>query len=117
MNSSPLRAVAKLGVQQQLALAVLLSVSLAALAVRATLFVFSQQRSYRDTVRRSTEKIGISPSALQALASYRWPGNVHELENAIARAVALSTSQVLGPLELVVKTDARETDRKTVRLP
>lgn len=63
---------AKLGVQQQLALAVLLSVSLAALAVCATLFVFSQQRSYRDTVRRSTE---------------------------------------------MIEAGARETDRKTVRLP
>lgn len=41
--------------------------------------------------------IGISPSALQHLASYRWPGNIRELENTIARAIALAATQVLGP--------------------
>lgn len=60
---------AKLGVQQQLALSVALSVSLAALAVCATLFVFSQQRSYRDTVRRSAEMIEAASLAFsQAMA-------------------------------------------------
>ena len=34
----------------------------------------------------------ISPGALQRLMEYRWPGNVRELENAIERAVVLSTS-------------------------
>jgi transcriptional regulator with GAF, ATPase, and Fis domain len=41
--------------------------------------------------------LGISPSALKALASYPWPGNIRELENMVARAVALATTQVLGP--------------------
>jgi two-component system response regulator HydG len=41
--------------------------------------------------------VGISPNALQCLAKYSWPGNVRELEHAIARAVALTTTQVLGP--------------------
>ncbi|MFZ5877669.1 MAG: sigma 54-interacting transcriptional regulator [Nitrospirota bacterium] len=60
---------AKLGVQQQLAFAVALSVVLAALAVCATLFVFSQQRSYRDTVRRSTDMIEAASLAFsQAMA-------------------------------------------------
>ncbi|HET6465666.1 MAG TPA: sigma 54-interacting transcriptional regulator [Nitrospiria bacterium] len=41
--------------------------------------------------------VGISPSALKALANYSWPGNIRELENMVARAVALATTQVLGP--------------------
>jgi transcriptional regulator with GAF, ATPase, and Fis domain len=41
--------------------------------------------------------VGISPSALNVLSSYRWPGNIRELENMIARAVALAATQVLGP--------------------
>ncbi len=32
---------------------------------------------------------GLSPEALELLASYSWPGNVRELENAIERAVVL----------------------------
>jgi transcriptional regulator with GAF, ATPase, and Fis domain len=41
--------------------------------------------------------IGISASALKTLGSYWWPGNIRELENTLARAVALATTQVLGP--------------------
>jgi two-component system response regulator AtoC len=37
----------------------------------------------------------VSPEALQLLSSYHWPGNVRELENALTRAVVLSTSSVL----------------------
>ena len=38
----------------------------------------------------------ISPQAMEALLDYHWPGNVRELENAIERAVVLSTGEVLG---------------------
>ena len=37
----------------------------------------------------------ISPQAMQRLLDYRWPGNVRELENAIERAVVLSTSGIV----------------------
>ncbi|HEX9584442.1 MAG TPA: sigma 54-interacting transcriptional regulator [Gammaproteobacteria bacterium] len=40
--------------------------------------------------------VGISPSAIQRLLAYRWPGNIRELEHMVARAVALATTQVLG---------------------
>jgi DNA-binding NtrC family response regulator len=32
---------------------------------------------------------GIGPEALHALQQYDWPGNIRELRNVIARAVAL----------------------------
>jgi len=38
---------------------------------------------------------GISPKALETLESYHYPGNVRELENIIARCVALETSNVI----------------------
>jgi DNA-binding NtrC family response regulator len=37
----------------------------------------------------------ISPAAMELLMDYRWPGNVRELENAIERAVVLSSGEVL----------------------
>jgi two-component system response regulator PilR (NtrC family) len=37
----------------------------------------------------------ISPRAMETLMDYHWPGNVRELENAIERAVVLSTGEVL----------------------
>jgi two-component system, NtrC family, response regulator PilR len=38
---------------------------------------------------------GISPKALEVLESYNYPGNVRELENMIARGVALEASNVI----------------------
>jgi DNA-binding NtrC family response regulator len=37
----------------------------------------------------------ISPAALEALVTYKWPGNIRELENKVQRAVALSEGPVL----------------------
>jgi len=38
----------------------------------------------------------ISPEAMSQLMDYNWPGNVRELENAIERAVVLSSGEELG---------------------
>jgi two-component system response regulator PilR (NtrC family) len=38
----------------------------------------------------------LSPDALRALESYRYPGNVRELENVLERAVALATGPIIG---------------------
>ena len=42
----------------------------------------------------------ISPAALTMLTRHGWPGNVRELENAIERAVVLSTGAKIGPKDL-----------------
>ena len=49
-------------------------------------------------LKRSTK--AISPAALAILTQYEWPGNVRELENAIERAVVLSTGAEIGPKDL-----------------
>jgi DNA-binding NtrC family response regulator len=42
----------------------------------------------------------VSPSARHALLAYRWPGNLRELESAIARALALAAKPVVLPENL-----------------
>jgi Nif-specific regulatory protein len=37
---------------------------------------------------------------MSLLKSYNWPGNVRELQNAVERAVALGTSDRIGPEDL-----------------
>ncbi len=44
----------------------------------------------------------VSPAALAILAGYDWPGNVRELENAIERAVVLSTGPEILPRDLPI---------------
>ena len=44
--------------------------------------------------------LGISPEARACLMQYPWHGNVRELENAIERAVVLSTGDYLSPDDL-----------------
>lgn len=43
---------------------------------------------------------GLSPEALRLLRTYRFPGNVRELQNVIERAVALEPSSLVSPASL-----------------
>ncbi len=47
----------------------------------------------------------LSPSALEALARYPWPGNIRELDNVIARAVVLSPKDTIEPDMLALMAD------------
>jgi DNA-binding NtrC family response regulator len=68
---------------------------------------------YARAARRPTR--GIAGEALEALSAYHWPGNVRELENAIERAVALSSSELLMPDDL--PREARREERPPLVLP
>ncbi len=48
---------------------------------------------YGEENEKEIEKL--SPGAMELLMDYHWPGNVRELENAIERAVVLSTSEII----------------------
>ena len=53
---------------------------------------------YAVRMRKPARKI--SEEAIQKLIAYHWPGNIRELENAIERAVALSTDFEIGMIDL-----------------
>jgi DNA-binding NtrC family response regulator len=55
---------------------------------------------YCSELNRSPK--AIAPAALDLLHQYDWPGNVRELENAIERAVVLSTGVEIGPRDLPI---------------
>ena len=58
---------------------------------------------------------GIAAEAMALLSSYRWPGNVRQLENAIFRAVVLADSDELTVTEF--PQIANQVDGFDVRLP
>src|SRR5213596_2700886 len=55
---------------------------------------------------------GVSPEALAILESYRWPGNIRELENVSERALVLGSGEILEaealPPDLHISRDTQE---------
>jgi len=58
-------------------------------------------KKYSQEMGRPT--LRISADAMKHLENYDWPGNVRELENAMERAIALETSDVIRPESLPEK--------------
>ena len=56
---------------------------------------------------RKEERKVLSPETLEALVSYTWPGNVRELENALERAVILTSDHEIHPSALPERVTAR----------
>ena len=52
----------------------------------------------------------LADSALDALMAYQWPGNVRELENALERAVILSSGDVIDADDLPERVTARRAE-------
>jgi transcriptional regulator with GAF, ATPase, and Fis domain len=51
-------------------------------------------RQYARTLGKGVR--GVSPSAMEALLAYPWPGNIRELQNVVERAVILARGNVLS---------------------
>jgi len=51
----------------------------------------------RQYARKFEKRVsGVSPSAMEALLAYPWPGNIREVQNVVERAVILTRGNVLG---------------------
>ncbi len=60
-------------------------------------------QKYSNEYGKETKQI--SPYSIELLSKYRFPGNVRELENIIAKNVALGTSNIVLPEELADKKE------------
>ncbi len=66
----------------------------------------------RITKKQGMAQIKLSETAIHSLKQHHWPGNVRELENTIARACALSTTDMLLPEDIPLTKGAFESDAK-----
>ena len=55
---------------------------------------------YTDSPAAKTRIYGITPSALDILLRYHWPGNLIQLQNVIERAFAMGVENAIGPEDL-----------------
>ncbi|QDT69010.1 Transcriptional regulatory protein ZraR [Planctomycetes bacterium MalM25] len=62
---------------------------------------FFLERFNAETGRRLT---GYTTRAMEAMLSYRWPGNVREMKNVVERAVVLARGDVVDVDDLVLST-------------
>ncbi len=62
----------------------------------------------RAGVARGEAPKRLSPVALDAMVNYAWPGNVRELENALERAVILTSGEVIEVASLPERVTAPE---------
>jgi DNA-binding NtrC family response regulator len=59
---------------------------------------------------RYAAPLTLTSDALDAMQAYDWPGNVRELENAMERAVILTTGEAIGPDALPERVTARKVE-------
>jgi len=72
-------------------------------------FVEKYAREFNKEVRM------ISSYAMELLMGYAFPGNIRELENIIERGVAMETSNIILPENLVLSVEA-DVEQKTIEL-
>jgi len=64
----------------------------------------------------SEVQVDLSEATIEHLEAYEWPGNVRELENAVKRALVLSTTNLLTPTDFDFLRDALSADDAAVDL-
>ena len=55
---------------------------------------------YNESPAAKTRIYGITPSAMNILLQYHWPGNLIQLQNVIERAFAMGVENTIGPEDL-----------------
>ena len=62
------------------------------------------QEFLRRSCHTHRRAVQFSAATLDAILQYPWPGNIRELENAIQRAVILTTGRLIQPADLGIET-------------
>jgi two-component system NtrC family response regulator len=57
-------------------------------------------------------KLRFSSNALEAMARYRWPGNIRELENAVQRAVIMAQGKFIEAPDLGIEVEMGSVDER-----
>jgi two-component system response regulator HydG len=68
----------------------------------------------RYAAKNGKQVVGFTRNAMEQLNSYRFPGNVRELENIVERAVVLTKEQVIDEADLPADLLGRSGDGKTI---
>ncbi|MGQ0812061.1 MAG: sigma-54-dependent transcriptional regulator [Nitrospiraceae bacterium] len=67
----------------------------------------------RHTIEAKRPGMKFSPKAVHAMLRHPWPGNIRELENAVARAVVLSPTEIIDPEILALDTEPMASSQET----
>jgi transcriptional regulator with GAF, ATPase, and Fis domain len=67
---------------------------------------FFLERTWKEL---GTGRKVLAPATVEVLERYAWPGNIREMENAVARSVALSDGEEIGPSDLCLGLAEPET--------
>jgi DNA-binding NtrC family response regulator len=72
--------------------------------------VLAEHFLHRIAAARKEPVKRLQPAAVEVLQEYQWPGNVRELENALERAIILSSSDQIGPDLLPERVTERKSE-------
>ncbi len=64
------------------------------------ILILAQHFLFQETSKLKREKTTFSEAALTAMITYKWPGNIRELQNRIRRALGSSSNSILTPVDM-----------------
>src|SRR5713101_2659519 len=64
----------------------------------------------RRHAQEQRRKLRFNSGALEAMARYRWPGNIRELENAVQRAVIMAHGELIEAADLGIAVESASED-------
>lgn len=67
-------------------------------------------RHFLDVMSKSlsSKVTGFSPSAIEAIDAYNWPGNIREMENKVKRAIIMAEGKTVTPEDLAIINEIGE---------
>ena len=69
----------------------------------------------RKHAREQRRKLRFSSEALEAMARYRWPGNIRELDNTVQRAAIMASGPFIEVADLGIAVETATHDRPSLR--